>query len=117
MQITPRSSTLSSILQESVNLVFATFFQHFLSENSTGGGGRAYISIKYTLPGDLLPILNQTSNNSIEVYQDMKSSVPVDDTVLAALSLPTNKLEMSKAAVGLCLGVLLFLTITSLIGV
>jgi hypothetical protein len=101
-------------LANASNTVFAKFFQHFVSEDASSGGGRAYMPLNYTLPGDLLPIVNSSSGN-ISAYQDANSSTVVSPTVLAILSRPVYKLEMSKVAVFLCLAILVFLGFTTLL--
>jgi hypothetical protein len=49
-----------STLAETSNTVFGTFFQHFVPENGSSGGGRAYMPLNFTLPGELVPIMNDS---------------------------------------------------------
>jgi hypothetical protein len=100
------------ILSETANKVFATFFQHFVSDTS-GGGGRAFQTLDYSLPTDLQPAINQTGS-TLTAYQDHNSSTPVSPTLSAVISRPIYKLDMSLVAVAICLGVLVFVTMISL---
>lgn len=103
-----------SLLAETSSSVFGTFFQHFVSENGSSGGGRAYMPLNYTLPGDFLPIVNEITGN-FTAYQDTNSTTVISPTLLAVLSRPVYKLEMSKVAIGLCLAILVFLGFTTLL--
>jgi len=102
----------TEILSETANKVFATFFQHFVSDTS-GGGGRAFQTLDYGLPADLLPAINQTGS-TLTTYQDHNSSTTVSPTLSAVISQPIYKLDMSLVAVTICLGVLVFVIMISL---
>jgi hypothetical protein len=75
-----------SKLAETSNTVFSTFFQHFVSENSSSCGGRAYMPLNYTLPGDFLPIMNISSTTELASYQDKNDSTVISPAVPAVLS-------------------------------
>jgi hypothetical protein len=102
----------TEILSETANKVFATFFQHFVSDTS-GGGGRAFQALDYGLPADLLPAINQ-NGSTLTAYQDHNSSTTVSPTLSAVISRPIYKLDMPLVAVAICLGVLVFVIMISL---
>ncbi|CZR68661.1 uncharacterized protein PAC_18560 [Phialocephala subalpina] len=103
-----------SILETSASSVFTTFFQHFVAENSASGGGRAYQLLNYSLPGDLGPIVN-ADLKGISAYQDSNSSANVSNVVRATLSKPAYRLDMSIAAVAICLGILVCLAFITVV--
>lgn len=92
---------------------FSTFFQHFASSNvlANSSGGWVYQRPSETLPPDLtepLPQYNTTRAPS-RVLQ------PVQPIIPGKISQPVEILRMSPVAVGLCLGILFWLLVTSIL--
>ena len=83
--------------------VFSTFFQHFVSYNTTNGGW-AYQRINATLPSNLGPITGST-------YQDTNTTLtPLSDmTTTAHIDIAVEVLQMSPVAVYISLAILFVL--------
>lgn len=101
-------------LENSAKSVFTTFFQHFVSTDSASGGGRAYQLLNYSLPADLGPIMNAAGNET-SAYQDFNGPTNISSVVQATFSKPAYRLDMSVAAVAICLGILVCLAFITVV--
>lgn len=99
--------------------VFTTFFQHFVSNNvpMNGTGGWAYQRASETLPQDLTgPYCNTEETPNVNVSNSkLKVDKAAPPTVTAIISEPIEKLQMSPVAVYLCLAILVWLLVTTIL--
>lgn len=96
----------TNTLIEFANTTFGAFFKHFVSENvTTAFGGQAYQPIGSQLPANLRPA-NDTNNTT-------QDALPYNVTV--TLHVPVAQLVMAPAAVFLCLDLLVFLLLTTIV--
>jgi hypothetical protein len=100
-------------LIKKANYVFGVFFKHFVSENITDAeGGWAYQPIGAKLPAGLG---NITDYGVVGRDDDRRSPVDTPRSLNAVLSTPVEQLVVSGIAVGICVGVLAFLIIVTVI--
>ena len=104
-----------STLQTLSNIVFSTFFQHYASNNITvGEGGRTFQPIAATLPVGL-PLIVNNNDDKPSSYQDTITPSYANRTIQAVVHINVEQLVMFPAAVFLCLAILVFLAVTTIL--
>jgi hypothetical protein len=102
-------------LYQTSNYVFATFFQHFVASDITANSGSyGFQPLGATLPSNLGPILGSTGP-LLASYQDHNDTIKLSSTVNAELSVRIKQLHMSPTAVYICLSILTFLAVTTIL--
>lgn len=103
-------------LQSLSSRVFSTFFQHFVTENITlDSGSYGFQPLNTTLPWDLNPILDPEGGGKAWSYQDQNTSLVTNKTAAAILHTEIEQLNMSPAAVILCIVMLSLLAATTVL--
>ncbi|KIW31793.1 uncharacterized protein PV07_03385 [Cladophialophora immunda] len=97
------------VLYSTSNKVFATFFQHFVSNNiSMEQGSYGFQAVGATLPWDLPLIFNEDST-STTVYQDQNATSHFSNSVNATIHVDIQQLHMPPVAVCQSLSILAIL--------
>lgn len=100
------------------NQTFGVFFKHFVSDNVTSAtGGNAYQPIGERLPWTLGPVISNNGNQS--AYQGamatQNDTVELPRSVTVTLHVPVEQLVMSPIAVFLCISLLTFLVVVTIV--
>jgi len=103
------ANNLTSLAQ----LTFTTFFQHFASMavSIDGDGGWVYERVGATLPSDLgSPLSGESPNRAPSTSVQFTNT-----TTLISIERPIEILRMSPLAFALCLGILMWLILTTIL--
>jgi hypothetical protein len=95
--------------------VFTTFFQHFVSSNRSASGGWAFQEVGATLPPDLGPVLNASTDSGLAEYQTQNSTLTSDTTAPVHVDISVEILKMAPVAVYLSLAILLILAVITIV--
>lgn len=95
--------------------VFAAFFQHFVSSNRSSSGGWAFQEVGATLPANLGPVLNASTDSGLAEYQTQNSTLTSDTAANAHVEIAVEILQMEPVAVYLTLGILLILAVITIV--
>lgn len=95
--------------------VFTTFFQHFVSSNRSSSGGWAFQEVGATLPPDLGPVLNRSTDSGLAEYQTQNSTLTSDTTAPVHVEISVEILQMAPVAVYLSLSILLILAVITIV--
>ncbi|TID13390.1 hypothetical protein E6O75_ATG11306 [Venturia nashicola] len=103
----------ATTLMEKANIAFGVFFKHYASGNVTKTGGSfAFQPIGAALPSTLGA---PSSFNTGGRYYNNSQTVDLDRTVPIFVHVPIDTLVMSPIAVFICLAVLAFLAVTTVV--
>jgi hypothetical protein len=95
-------------LYKTSNFVFSTFFQHFVTDNTTQrSGSYGFQSINATVPSTMKECTESPCQDYDTITHHLSS------TIKATLHIRIQQLHMSPAAVYLCLSILTFLVATT----
>lgn len=95
--------------------VFTTFFQHFVSSNGSSSGGWAFQELGATLPPDLGPVLNASTDSGLADYQTQNSTLTSDTAARVHVDISVEMLQMAPVAVYLTLSILFILGIITIV--
>lgn len=106
------------MLHQLANRTFSTLFQHYASTDVTlTDGGRVFQPVGATLPFGLPPILspNDLTGQNLSTYQDKNIPSYTNRTTKVFIHTPVEQLVISPVAFILCLAILLYLAIVTVL--